>query len=260
MTARVVLTRPAARQVALQASLEHSGLEVLGLPALNVVALESLGKPPQPNEFDAAVFVSRSAWQHYWQALRAQDPSFVWPDNCRLAGVGAGTAQAISHDLDCAKADQAAVLMPAPDATQDSESLWLRLRKALPPAGKVLLVRGEDGRDWLSQTLQAHGFTTRIHAVYRREPAQWSKTALTQLKQWQAAGSLGTWLITSVQGLEAIQSQWTTHGLGSGRPQGAVVIHPRLQAPVSAWLGPYAPVAVTQPDDQSIASALGKLR
>jgi len=260
MVARVVLTRPAPRQVALKQALEALGIDVLALPALEIVALEAVGRLPQPHEFDVAVFVSRTAWQIYWQTLRAQDPGFEWPVECQLASVGTSTAQAIEQDLKQVFDGVFHVLTPAIDTPQDSESLWLKLRAALRPGAKVLLVRGEEGRDWLAQTLQAHGFDTLIHENYRREPAQWSKSDVDTLRHWQTSESLGTWLVTSAQGLSAIQAQWAMHDMGPARPQSAVVIHPRLQALVGSWLPPTSTVRVAQPDDLSVMNALTKQR
>ncbi len=261
MVARVVLTRPAPRQVALKQALEAFGIEVLALPALEIVALDKAVRLPEPCEFDVAIFVSRTAWQVYWQALRAQDPDFVWPAECQIASVGDSTAQAIEQDIRGALfSDGFAVITPATDTMQDSESLWLTLRDQLRPGAKVLLVRGEAGRDWLMQTLQVNGFDTHIHENYRRQPAQWSESEIGTLRQWQDAGSLGTWLVTSAQGFSAIEAQWLMHAMGSARPQDAVVIHPRLQALVASWLSPHSSVRVAQPDDQSLFNALTQQR
>jgi uroporphyrinogen-III synthase len=261
MVARVVLTRPAPRQVALKDALEAAGIEVLALPALEIVAFDNASPLPKPCEFDVAVFVSRTAWQIFWQALRAQDPSFKWPVSCQLASVGATTAKAIEHDLQqTPERGEFSVLTPAADTTQDSESLWLKLGQALRPGAKVLLVRGEAGRDWLAQTLAAHGFVTHIYENYRREPAQWSASAIATLRQWQAFGTLGTWLFTSAQGLSAIQAQWVAHDMGNARPESAVVIHPRLQALVGLWLPLMSTVRLAQPDDLSVFNALTKQR
>lgn len=261
MVARVVLTRPAPRQVALSQALEAAGQSVLALPALEIVPLETSGRLPDPCDFDVAVFVSRTAWQTYWQALNAQDPCFKWPVACQLASVGANTAQAIEQDLEgLTNKVEFAVLSPAAGTTQDSESLWETLRITLRPGAKVLLVRGEAGRDWLAQTLQSHGFITHIYENYRREPAPWSASAVGLLRQWQASGSMGTWLVTSAQGLSAIQAQWLQHDLGCARPDSAVVIHPKLQALVGMWMPPQSIVRVAQPDDISVLNALTKQR
>lgn len=261
MVARVVLTRPASRQVALKQALEAAGIEVLALPALEIVAFDNASPLPKPCEFDVAVFVSRTAWQMYWQALRAQDPRFEWPVSCQLASVGATTAQAIEHDLQqTPERGELSVLTPDADTTQDSESLWLKLRQSLRPGARVLMVRGAAGRDWLAQTMAANGFVTHIYENYRREPAQWPASAIATLRQWQAFGSLGTWLFTSAQGLSAIQAQWVKHDLGNKRPQSAVVIHPRLQALVGLWLPPLSTVRVAQPDDISVFNSLTKQR
>lgn len=262
MAARVVLTRPAERQTALAQALTDRGFEVLSLPALSIEPSAN-AQVPSPEGHDWMIFVSRAAWQHYWQHYRQhfrqsrqeQKPDFVWPASCRLAAVGVATAQYIKQSLLSDTGQDVSVLSPSPTGDQDSESLWQLLAPELTRGAQVLIVRGQEGREWLSTALENHGCISRTFEAYRREPAAWSEHSIATLKDWGQAGQLGTWLITSQQGLLAIQAHWAALQWHSWRPSGAVVIHPRLKEPVQAWLG-QAPVVITQPDDREIIDAL----
>jgi len=254
MAARVVLTRPAERQEALQKALSARGFEVLSLPALSIEP-SAIGQPPSPEAFDWMVFVSRAAWQHYWYVLRKQRPHFVWPASCRLVAVGAMTAQYIKQSLYSATGQVVSVLSSPPDDKQDSESLWQIWQPALTSGARVLIVRGQDGRNWLLTALREQGYRPEIFEAYRRAPIAWPRESVATLKAWAEQARLGVWLITSSEGLLAIEAQWAALQWDPWRPNGAVVIHPRLASPVKAWLG-QAPVVVTKPDDEEIIEAL----
>lgn len=254
MTPRVVLTRPFERQATLSQSLLNAGYEVLSLPALSIQPSTTV-QWPLPQDFDWVVFVSRAAWQHFWGAIEAQQPGCVWPSKCRIAAVGSTTADSIRKTL-AGHTDRAVNVMSPPSTLpQDSESLWQCLSPELKSASKVLIVRGQSGREWLSEKLRSHDCLVDILEAYRRSPVSWTTPSITTLQQWGKEGRLGVWLVTSQQGLSAIQAQWSAHQLDPWRPEGAVVIHPRLKAPVKAWLRK-GPVLVTQANDKAIIEAI----
>ncbi len=254
MAARVVLTRPAERQVALQKALSDVGFEVLSLPALSIESADNV-EPPAPESFDWMVFVSRAAWQQYWLALREQKADRVWPSSCRLVAVGMTTAQYIKKSLHLEAGQFVSVLSPPPEGKQDSEALWQAWEPKLNREARVLIVRGQDGRDWLSTALREQGCHTERFEAYRREPVAWAEESVATLRAWGQTARLGVWLITSVEGLSAIQAQWARFQWDLWRPDGALVIHPRLASPVKAWLG-HGPVVITQPNDHAIIEAL----
>jgi len=197
-----------------------------------------------------------------------------------LACVGVSTARQIADDLDL---PLSTITCPQVGLSADSEGLWTLLKPQLSPNAKILIVRGQTGRDWLADTIAQHGATVTCLSVYRREPVTWSQEQLTTLKSWAidttyansasdaAQGEqngTGTWLITSGEGLAAIEQQYQLHGL-TGKPgfapQKVVVVHERLKAPVCRWLAHWhtgaksrekIPVMVVTPDDEAMAQGI----
>lgn len=258
---RVVLTRPAERQGDLAQRLMQQGCEVLDLPALSIHPLSAdwCADDVRPDAFDVLVFVSRAAWDCYIAAVHDADPGFAWPSSAVLAAVGQATARCIRQDL----GDTVTVLSPASDSAQDSESLWTLLEPRLTVGARVLLVRGDQGRDWLADRLRAAGVQLRLLSVYRRERAHWPFEGVVRLKAWRDDGrGSGVLLVTSLQSLQAIEEQVRHANLLGWLPSAVVVVHPRLQAPTRAWLsrlgaqGDDVPVKLTRPDDESLFECL----
>lgn len=243
---RVVLTRPADRQQHLLDQLKQVNCEVLALPALTIcpiVPRQCALHKHQPQDFDALVFVSRSAWQYYQQFyLRASSWSSAGAAPL-LASVGRTTAEQVAHDLGISPDS---ILCPGPKQASDSESLWSVLEPTLKPGARVLIVRGQTGRDWLADTITEHNMSVVLLSVYRREPARWTPEQINALTRWARTAecaNTGTWLITSAQGLAAIEAQFQHHAL-TGKPgfepARVVVVHERLVRPVRRWLSHWA--------------------
>jgi len=258
---RVVLTRPAERQVRLSKLLESLGCEVLSLPALAINPTDTDWCRPEnlPGAFDVVVFVSRAAWQHYLAAILEKDPEFVWPVTTAVATVGQSTAEHARQWLD----GRVQVICPNAAAAQDSESLWDALEASVSPGARVLVVRGEQGREWLVKRLRSQGSTVQTLSVYRREPAVWSGEARERLFAWLADGAgAGVWLITSLEGLRAVDDQLKRHQVQALVPVGVVVVHRRLIAPVRQWLltlseqGAGVPISVCLPVEASLLEGL----
>ncbi|UOD49739.1 uroporphyrinogen-III synthase [Orrella daihaiensis] len=337
---RVVLTRPTERQKSLVKNLRQQGCEVLELPALTISPRHPQHLPSsatstpnhvsptrgavqediqnwRPEQFDALIFVSRSAWQNYCRfylsgqfegnssknpspvinAVETQQPSWIKrvaslisARQLIVACVGVATAKQIADDLNL---PLSTIVYPSEGLSADSEGLWTLLKPILGPGKKVLIVRGQTGRDWLLETLTEHGISVSCLSVYQREPACWDEDQIQVLTRWASGwnresthrftspedtdvvSNAGIWLITSAQGLAAIRSQYQLHGfLGKPgfKPERVVVIHDRLVSPVRQWLahweppqrGPtdhalivdQTPIVVVAPDDESIISGI----
>ena len=277
---RVVLTRPEDRQAELVQTLQSMGCEVLQLPALTICPLEPTEQSAhwQPERFEAIVFVSRGAWQnyrkHYWKSAgQSNQQTNPNSNNPIVACVGVATAKEIARDL---QVPLARVTYPEGDLSSDSEGLWKLLQHELKPHARVLIVRGESGRDWLADTLASHGLQVSALSVYRRQANAWTSEQVQALLAWSQSlqpqlsesvisSDSGVWLITSGEGLEAIAAQFGAHGL-TGRPglqpKSVVVVHQRLVEPVRRWLANWQvgeiPVAVSAPNDETIVKALVK--
>ena len=158
---RVVLTRPAGQAAQLAALIRAAGGEPLLFPALAI--LEAV--PTQPlvalidrlDAFDLAVFVSANAVDKGLAMVRSRRN---WPTGLRVATLGRGSERALQrHGFE-------AIIVPAQGF--DSEAL-LDLPELKEVAGKrVLIFRGEGGRELLAATLAARGAAVEYAECYRR--------------------------------------------------------------------------------------------
>ena len=257
----MVLTRPAERQVALAQRLQDLGCDVLELPALEIKPIDPGWCKPEslPACADVVVFVSRAALKHYLAAILVKYPGFAWPSHTVVAAVGQSTAHYARQVL----GKHTRVICPEVAAAQDSESLWPELEPLVGNGVRVLVVRGEHGREFLVRRLQEQGSSVQVLSVYRREPTVWSDQARSKLSAWVADGrGAGVWLVTSLEGLDAIEKQISAHGPQDMAALGVVVVHDRLIGPVRQWLmshsdlGDQVPISVCSPDEESLLQGL----
>jgi len=230
--ATVVLCRPAGQNEALAERLRAGGREVVNLPALSLTA--STDEPlPSLTDIDLVMFVSGNAARFFLDRRLREDPGAVWPAQVAAATVGPGSAAAVrAHP---SFGDQAELVTPPACAAQfDSEALWNTLQARRQALRKVLIVRGTQGRDWLAARLREAGVDVRIHTAYRREPAPWTPEAVACLHALAARQAPAVWLLTSVEGVDALVAQIHAHGLEAWWLQGRfVVTHPRIAAHVT---------------------------
>ena len=244
----VVLTRPTGQNDALAARIRAAGGDVELLPLLDIaaparpVAADVLRQ--QLSHADTVIFISPNAVR---MALRAL-PVAEWPGRPRLAAIGQGTGRILRE------ASLSDVLVPAGGA--DSEAL-LALPEFRHLAGqRVLLVRGEGGREHLAQTLSERGAHVDHAVVYRRVACPPDMRALRQ-----RAGSK-TWMfvITSSEALrvlvDAAREDADVAWLGA---QGFIFAHPRI-ALRAQTLGMSCGVIVPTPDDDAVYAALQRMK
>ena len=254
-----ILTRPAGRNEALAGRLQGAGWQPCILPALEIhplaVAAEDL---PRPSAYDLVVFVSGNAARQYLDQLARADGAADWPAGVAVATVGPASAQALRDTGRFGV--NTTVLHPDESApSHDSEALWRVLAAQSQLPARVLVVRGTQGRDWLGDTLEAHGAHVTRHAAYRRQPAGWTAEQLATLRRWADAGVTATWLITSGEGVDAIYGQLSAAGLtGWWQRCRFVATHPsligRLPQPRIGASEP-AMVKICVPNDESIFQA-----
>nr|WP_186332211.1 uroporphyrinogen-III synthase [Bordetella genomosp. 13] len=226
MSPIAILTRPAGRNEALAQRLSAAGWHSLCLPALAIEPLPADGPPPLPHDYDLVVFVSGNAARLYLDRVAPHLPQ-GWPAGCVAATVGPGSARVLA---DSGLLGAAAVILhpPAHAPAHDSEALW-QLLSARPLPRRALLVRGTQGRDWLSDQLAAAGVAVTRHAVYRRLPAAWPADAVQALRAWAGQGVPATWLLTSGEGIAATADAVRAAGLLQWwRGCRFVLTHPRL--------------------------------
>jgi uroporphyrinogen-III synthase len=185
----IVTTRPASQTAGLARALEAAGAEVLNFPVIDIEADD-----PAPlralslSDFSLAFFVSPNAVEHALATL----PRNVWPSSLQVATVGPASAQALrSHGF-------ATVVSPAKDF--DSEGvLALPEFAAVAVVGKhILILRGNGGREQITDTLRQRGAIVETISCYRRFCARLDPRPLTNRFQ---AGEISALVFTASEGL-----------------------------------------------------------
>jgi uroporphyrinogen-III synthase len=220
---KLIVTRPAAQAAGWVQRLSALGLHAQALPLIGVAALDD----PQPvraawgtlENKALVVFVSPNAVQHFF----ALAPRLAaWPAGVVAGSTGPGTSAALRE----AGVPAALLAEPAADAVSfDSEALWARLRERDWQGRRALVVRGEEGRDWLAQTLREQGAEVEFVAAYRRVPPTLDATGARLLADALSKPEQHLWLFSSSEALGhlhtlAPQADWSTSR--------ALASHPRI--------------------------------
>jgi uroporphyrinogen-III synthase len=222
--ARVLVTRPAEQAGPWVERLRERGIAAEALPLIEIApAADAAALRSAWTQLPACrlvVFVSANAVRHFF----AQRPSDVaWPDGVDAGAPGTGTADALRD----AGVPLAAIVTPAADAAQfDSESLWDRLQGRGWRGARVLVVRGDGGRDWLGERLVAAGARVDTVSAYRRLAPSLAGAARDRLEA-AIADADAVWLFSSS---EAIANLEHAAGVGRFSAARAVATHPRIAA------------------------------
>lgn len=248
----VVVTRPGAAGRRLVDELNGAGQAALWLPAFDFgpaadetavrATLRSLA------DFDVAVFVSPQAVRATAALLEGR-----WPAGTAIAAVGSGTRAAVLAAID--GAERATMLAPASaePAESGSESLWPLLQQ-LPRLRRVLLLRAQAGREWLSERLRETGATVVPLAVYSRDEFAPAPQLRAQLAAAAATGLAS--VITSSDAVSALLRMLSAQPevLLSLQRGPALAAHPRIAERLRA--AGFARVALCAPDCAALLAAL----
>jgi uncharacterized protein HemX/uroporphyrinogen-III synthase len=178
----IVVTRPVAQAGRLAQLLETRGARPIRFPAVEIEPLPERPLPPMES-FDLAIFVSPTAAQYGLERLGLL--------RLPVAAVGEGTRRELqARGID-------AVL--APEDGADSEAL-LALPQMQELTGKrVLIIRGEGGRELLAETLASRGAQVEYFECYRRALPKADTAPL--ISAWER-GEVDAVTVFSAQALE----------------------------------------------------------
>lgn len=187
---RVITTRPEHLAQRLVDPLRAAGAEVINLPLLAIQPLELTAEQKQwlldLDLFQKVVVISPTAAQQL--LMRLDDYWPQWPVGIEWFSVGAGTAEFLAEQN---------LEVSYPQSGDKSEDL-LELPALQDISGeKVLLVKGEGGREVLASSLVSRGASVKVLPLYRRLGHPLNSDQLAQLK----ASSYQALVITSGQAL-----------------------------------------------------------
>ncbi|MDO9313623.1 MAG: uroporphyrinogen-III synthase [Burkholderiaceae bacterium] len=231
---RVIVTRPAAQAMPWVQSLQRQGITAVALPLIQIAAALNTGSVAEAwqhlAEARLVMFVSANAVEQFF-ALRPE--SSAWPANAQAGSPGPGTTRAL---LD-AGVRMSQIIEPSPNSAQfDSESLWERLRDQDWQGVPVRVVRGGGGRDWLADTLRAHGAVVSFVSAYRRTAPTWNAEMHTLLAEALARPGEHVWFFSSSESIDHLMNHVTNlprqpnSHVPVGLPAGAraLTTHPRI--------------------------------
>lgn len=157
----LVVTRPAAQAGPFCARLVAAGAKVTRFPVIEIQGPNDPGRLGAVldalDDFDFAVFVSANAVQRVLPAALARGP---WPARLQVAAIGARTARALQEH------GRAADIVP--ESRFDSEALLQEPALQDLSGRKVVIFRGDGGREHLAETLRDRGADVTYAEAYRR--------------------------------------------------------------------------------------------
>lgn len=203
----VIITRPLAQARPLAARVAALGRPVELLPLLEIEAL------PDPAPLQAALALlsaapAAGAEPYYAMAAfvspNAIDAAFAhlktWPAGVTLAVLGEGSRAALAaHGI---TPDAVHIVSPADGAHSDSEHLLQTLDLEALRGRRVLIIRGENGRELMADGLRAAGALVDVVAAYRRLIPQLTPALAATLQRLLAQQN--DWIITSSEALRGL--------------------------------------------------------
>ncbi|MFZ2651427.1 MAG: uroporphyrinogen-III synthase [Burkholderiaceae bacterium] len=246
---KVLITRPVDQGAHWVEKLQRMDIDAVALPLIDIQpAPESVAVVlawSRISQMRLVVFVSPNAVERFFVSKPA---GMHWPLGLNVASTGPGTTRAL---LGLGVPAQR-ITEPAADAAQfDSESLWERLSDGDWRGAKVLIVRGEGGRDWLAEKLRMRGAKVTAVAAYRRGAPLFTRPQMALLAQALAEPQTHLWLFSSSEAVAHLAQMLSNVDLARAW---AIVTHPRIAA--RAQEVGFGNVVKTRPTIQAVAECI----
>ena len=251
---RVLVTRPRHQSAGLARLIEARGGTALLFPVIELVP----PRDPQvaqallacAEQFAAVIFVSPNAVTHGLALLDAAGAGF---GRARLVAVGESSARALEQ------AGFDAVLRPDRGASSEALLALPEFAATALDGRRILIVRGEGGRELLGDTLSQRGARVTYAEVYRRALPR-RDAAGRGLAERGARGGIDTIVITSAQGLDNLFALLGEQAAPWLKETGYVVASDRLADHAQALGISERPVVAAGADDDALLAALIRWR
>jgi uroporphyrinogen-III synthase len=251
MASTVVVTRPAAQAADLLSRLAALGREAVAFPLLEIHPLPDraalraalAGLP----DCALAAFVSPNAIDAVFAELPA------WPAKVPIAVMGEGSRRALAwHGV----TDANAVIHSPRGPRTDSETLLDVLDIAALQGRKVMVLRGESGRELLAERLRAAGAEVVQVAAYRRSAPAFDAARRAQLQTLLARKN--DWIVTSSEALrnleQLVQQLPMVDAVAKMQQQRLFVPHARIEE--TARAAGFPDVYMSASGDEALLGAL----
>jgi len=222
----VLVTRPAHQAGVLCQRIEQLGGRAIPFPVLEITEPEDKrsleASVVRLDDFDIAIFISANAVERALKHILAQRD---WPAAVRIAVIGKRSAEALeSFGL---QADL------CPQTRFNSEAL-LELDALQDMAGwRVVIFRGNGGREYLAETLRERGAEVQYVEAYRRLRPEAHSASLVEA--WRA-GKIDVVQVNSVESLKNLFAMLDDEGQTLLRETPLLVVSERM-LPVAERMG-----------------------
>lgn len=253
---RVIVTRPAAQAADWVLRLRAEQIDAVALPLIAVAPVADAaaveGAWAALAMRSLVVFVSPNAVEHFF-AHRPAGSS--WPAGVLAGSPGPGTTRALLG----LGVPAAQTVAPAADSAQfDSKALWQQLASQDWRGARVLIVRGDGGRDWLAETLRGHGATVEHVAAYRREAPVFGAAHQALLAAAFHEPAAHLWYFSSSEAIDHLERASAALAPMRWAEARALATHPRI-AERARQLG-IARVSECRPPLEAVLACIQSLR
>jgi uroporphyrinogen-III synthase len=248
----VVITRPIAQAKAFAQRVAALGREPIMFPLMEIEPL------PDPGPLRTALADLTRYAMVAFVSPNAIDAAFgivhEWPSQVALAVMGEGSRAALArHGLTSANAN---IFSPRDPMRTDSETLLQALDLSALRGRRILIVRGETGRELLAEALQKAGAEVTQVAAYRRNVPLLNDAGRGQLAV--LANSENDWVITSSESLrnliEMAKQMIGDEAVAKILHQNIIIPHARIEETARA-LG-FRHITLTGSGDEQLLAAL----
>ena len=240
----IVVTRPAHQAQAFARLIKNAGGRPILFPAIEIRDLEDLGPfmrlIDRLDEYDLAIFISPNAVERAMTLISARRK---FPHRLQVATVGGGSVRALE------RFGIAGVV--APQGRPDSEALLELPAFAAVSGRRVVIFRGQGGRELLGEALSACGAVVEYAECYRRVKPELDAAPL--LQAWSGKG-IDAITVTSSEGLRNFAEMLGPAGRERLLGTPLFVPHPRI-AEAAHGLA-VRKVIVTGPGDEGMLTGL----
>jgi len=248
----VVITRPRAQAGLLAQQIAALGREAVIFPLLEIEPL------PDPAPLLAALGKLDAYAMVAFVSPNAIDAAFAhlgcWPDGVAIAIMGEGSRHALAaHGVTDANAT---IFKPRDPLRTDSQTLLEVLDLAALRGKKVLILRGETGREFLADALRDAGIEVTQVASYRRQAPRLDNGMRQQLLALLERRN--DWIVTSSEALRILlrlaEECAGATGVAKLQRQRLIISHVRI-AEAAHEIG-FGQVTLTGSGDERLLAAL----
>ena len=256
MSDPVVITRPLAQTEALAQSVTAAGREAIVFPLLEIHPLKDQtllrAVLKDLSGYAMVAFVSPNAIDAAFSVLGGL--SLGWPRRVALAVMGEGSRQALAkHGV---TQDDATIISPLDPRRTDSHTLLQALDLHALEGKRVLIVRGESGRELLADALHAAGVKVRQVTAYRRAAPVLDDAGRTRLRQLLDARN--DWVVTSSEALRILMQmvKQIAGTIGVAKMQQKKIIVPHARIAEAAQMLGFKDIVLAGSGDEQLLAAL----